>query len=257
MGICLMKRIAIISIFVFWGIVSMAQSNDNRRPSRFSFGVSFSPDYTYRNFRTGDEKLNGIVDGMNDIESQRFGFTTGLAGKYKLSRRLVLESGVLFSDKGNKVEFSDDYWISPEEVIDPGFSGPDPALPSELTIKYHYYYIGVPLKVNYRFLDKKVKVFLSGGISTDFYIDTKVQQISIMDGDRNRDISHPDNENIGKINFVGLAGVGLEYSVSSNFHLRFEPIFRYSFTQMFKDGDIDLDTNLYSIGANFAIYFQK
>lgn len=252
-----MIKIVFTSILIFWGFISLAQNEENSKQSRFSFGVSFSPDYTYRNFRTGDEKLDNIVGDMDDIESPRFGFTTGLACKYQFSRRFALESGILFSDKGDKVEMSNEYWISPDDLIDPGFTGPDPAIPNELKMKYHHYYIGIPLKVNYFLVDKKLKVFLSGGFSTDFYINTTVKSVYTLEGEEHKDTSHPEDDDFKKVNFVGLAGVGIEYPISSNFSLRFEPIYRYSFTQMVEEGAIDLDTHLYSIGVNFAIYFQK
>jgi len=42
---------------------------------RFSVGVSFSPDYTYRTLKSNVDN-NGFIDMRNETETARFGFTT-------------------------------------------------------------------------------------------------------------------------------------------------------------------------------------
>jgi hypothetical protein len=189
------------------------------------------------------------------MDSPRFGFTTGLAIRYRLSNRFRLESGLQLADRGDQFRMDNGDWYIPEDQYGI-YSQDDPNLPELVRTKYHFYYLGIPLKLNYYLIDKKVKLFLSGGMSIDFFVDEKTKTKYTINGNKNVEVHHEYNFDFSKTNLVGIAGFGVDYSVSKNLQLRFEPIFRYMFTPLLKN-DVIAKTNLYSIGANFAIYFEN
>lgn len=94
-------RILTTLTFVFLSIVAIGQPKEIDSTKRFSIGINFSPDYSYRKLYLANDEY-GFVKHRNEKESPRFGFTTGLTVCYRLNSRFALESGLQFSDKGDK-----------------------------------------------------------------------------------------------------------------------------------------------------------
>lgn len=236
----------IVAVFVMLSLYFNAQSNENKANKRFSFGLNFSPDYSYRRLHMDNDEY-GFIDVRNETESPRFGYTTGIVAKYKFLPRLAIESGIQFADKGEKLVFDD--FVS----YDGSNSQTDPFVPHKVTTKYHYYYIGIPLKLNYYLLQNKTRFFVTTGASTDFYVDNKSKTVAEFTDRTETNTNSEKNENINAVNFVGLLGFGIETNVSKRLQIRFEPIFRFSFTPV-ADGLIK--DYLYSIRANFTIFYH-
>ena len=91
-------------MFIFLSIVAIGQPKEIDSTKKFSIGINFSPDYSYRRLHSDID--DGFVEIRNKIESPRFGFTSGIVARYQLGSRFALESGLQFSDKGDKYEIS-------------------------------------------------------------------------------------------------------------------------------------------------------
>lgn len=241
-----MKHILLV-VFILFIYSVQGQNLRSHYEKRFSFGLSFSPDYTYRTLKSNVDDV-GFIDIRNEMESARFGFTTGLSVKYQLSKRWVLESGLQYADRGDKMETDDADYVFPD-------NGEDPFVPDKTKTVNHYYFLGIPLKANFYLLNKRTKVFLSTGISTDFFSGSKTKQIYTIDGKDEVSSYSEEGVDFTSVNFVGLAGLGIDYRINEKLELRVEPIVRYSFSSLTTYSD--LETYLYSAGINFAIYFQK
>lgn len=237
----------IIIFLIAMSVSAVAQNNSTNQQKSFVFGFSFSPDYTYRTLKTDIDDM-GFIDMRDELESARFGFTTGLSVKYILNHRWVLESGLQYADRGDKIETEDTDYIFPED-------GSDPFVPEKSKSINHYYYLGVPLKANFYLVNKNVKVFLSAGLSFDFFSGSKVKQVYTYEGETIKSSYSEENVDFNGINYVGLAGFGVEYAINNKLELRLEPIVRYSFSSLTTYTDIK--TYLYSAGINFAVYFRK
>lgn len=237
----------LLSMFVF------AQSVEKKPAKKFSVGVSFSPDYSYRRLYSSDD--NFFLDFRNETESPRFGFTTGIVTSYQISNRFVLESGILFSDKGDKYEVVIDDFISFDDFgnIISGRDINNPLIPEKHTSKYHYYFLGIPLKMNYYFLKKNVGLFMSIGVSADYLIDAKIKTKSEFKDRTENNINPINNEDFNNISITGLTGFGIDYKITPRIKFQLEPVFRYSFTPLV---DAQLKGYLYSFGADFTVFFQ-
>ena len=234
-----MKYLCVL-LFTLLAYNGTCQSDKNQ--NRFSFGLSFSPDYTFRNFSA---PVASPWNEVADIEDPRFGFTTGLVAKYQVSNRFAVESGILFSDKGYKMKF--DELVYPDET---GYA----VLDGWVHSYYHYYYLGVPVKGNFYIVDKRVKLFLSAGVFTDFFLDSKIKTEYFLEGEKGSEDNSDENEYFKKVNFGGLAGFGAEYNCGKHIQLRLEPLIRYSFTSAMKD--TPLTRSWYSAGINFVVFFK-
>lgn len=240
-----MKQLVIFLFVIFYlpGFAQIENRNSNRK---FSIGINFSPDYTYRRLYSSSDDY-GMIPMQNDIEFARFGFTTGLVSCYQLNNRFALESGIQFADKGEKYEMSNG-WVTPDGTPPEN----DPFIPETFRTKYHYYYLGIPVKFNYYVLQKGFKLFISAGASTDFYVAGKEKSVyEFKDKTEKRTVTI--GEDFNKVNFTGLAGFGVDTNISNRLQFRFEPILRYSFTPLV---DAFIKDYLFSIGANFSIFLH-
>ncbi len=241
-------KLAVLFLFITQPLFLSAQSKGNPSGNKFSFGVSFSPDYTYRHLSMKNDEFN-FVDARNELDDPRVGFTTGLVAKYNFKERFALESGVQFSDRGDKMEMGGNEWITPDEILSID-SDPDPSIPDKFKSSYHYYYLGVPVKLNYYFLNGKIKMYASAGVAADFFVDGKNRTVMEFK-DRTEKETHNLDENFNKVNFVGLAGLGVETDIFQLLTLRLEPVFRYSFTSVV---DAPMKGYYYSAGVNIVLF---
>ncbi|MBP2833364.1 hypothetical protein J8281_14305 [Aquimarina sp. U1-2] len=85
-------------------------------------------------------------------------------------------------------------------------------------------YIEVPLEMKYALINKKLGVNMIGGLSTLFL---QGNEVSIQAGDFETIIGEANN--LSEVSFTGNFGIGVDYSISKQFQLNLEPIFKYQF----------------------------
>jgi hypothetical protein len=245
-----MKLSVIPLIFFVFLSFSAKSQTEEPKPKKFSFGVNFSPDYSYRSLHSNNPDYDFAMNQLNDWEVPAFGFTTGLSVRYLANRKFEFESGIQFSDKTYNFDVNkDDY-----EIPDNGpYQPDDPAIPERAITSYHYYYLGVPIKLNYYFLQKRIRMYVSAGVSTDFLLDDKSKSfMKFSDGTEIQENFENDYD-YNKISLTGLAGFGAEVNLFQRFGIRVEPVFRYTFTPLL---DELMKVNLYSAGLNVIIFYQ-
>lgn len=230
---------------VFFPLFINGQNSESQSSKKLSFGVNFSPDYTYRRLYMENDEHN-FVDMLDEMEDPRLGFTTGLVAYYQISNRFTFESGIQFSDKGEKSKMN--IWVESS-----GNSTTDPAIPEKNKSFNHYYYLGVPIKLNYYFLQNKFKMFASVGVITDFFVDGKNKLILYYKDRTEKQLNDIDND-FNLINYVGLASFGIERDISTKLRFRFEPTFRYSFTPV---AIAPMERYHYSFGANVVLFYSN
>jgi len=233
--------ILFLTVFVFH-FSGSSQTITNSK--KFSLGILFSPDYNYRYLHLENDEIN-LVQLRNDLESARLGFSAGVVVRYQFKKQLAFESGIRLFDKGFKYELSKE-WVS----ADGTYIEDDPANPEELKSEDHLYYLGIPVKLNYYFLQRKISLFISGGFSTDFFLSGKTKLVMYFE-DRTETQKYDQDEDFNNVNFTGLVGFGLEANVFHRLQLRVEPIFRYSFIPVV---NAPMKGHLYSFGANIVLF---
>ncbi|MGE0020707.1 MAG: outer membrane beta-barrel protein [Draconibacterium sp.] len=236
-------------LFVFLSISVKSQAEEPK-PRKFSFGVNFSPDYSYRSLHSNNPDHDFAMNQLNDWEVPAFGFTTGLSVRYLANEKFELESGIQFSDKTYNFDVNKDDFLTPDN----GLNQPDdPAIPERSVTQNHYYYLGVPIKLNYYFLQKRIRMYVSAGISADFFLDDKSKSfMKFSDGTEIHENFENDYD-YNKISLTGLAGFGAETKLSQRVGIRVEPVFRYSFTPLVA---APMKGYLYSAGLNFVLFYQ-
>lgn len=233
--------------FIFFVLLSFSVKSQTQepKPKKFSFGVNFSPDYSYRSLHSNNPDNDFVMNQLNDWEVPAFGFTTGLSVRYLANEKFEFESGLQFSDKTYNFDVSKDDWDLPVHE--------DPAIPDRSVTRNHFYYLGVPVKLNYYFLQKRIRMYVSAGISADFFLDDKSKSfMKFSDGSEIHE-NYENDYDYNKISLTGLAGFGAETKLSQRFGIRVEPVFRYSFTPLVA---APMKGYLYSAGLNLVLFYR-
>ena len=242
-----MNKIKIISytLFLLFTSTLLGNTGDSTHPHKRQFGIIYSPEYAYRNLRSSSDDLSSIVSLRNDLEIPKFGYSTGFSFSYQPALNYAFEVQLLFSDKGEqtkKYEFRNAYDRLKEDRV-----------PAYNSFVNHYYYLDVPLKLNYFIINKKVKLFLSAGISTNLFLYQKTNStIENKNGsiEKVSNIYHPRFENI---NIAIITGFGMTYPMTDKCIFKIEPLYKRSITSVVNH---PVKTYFYSIGVNFGLSFS-
>src|SRR5687767_3453389 len=149
-----MKKLFFIYCLIYANSL-FGQDSITTHIKKFYLGFNFSPDYSYRTLYKNDKQVSdslwSIAKELEDsINVPKFGYTGGLTVGYYITSRISLESGLQFSNKG--------YKTIPIETI---YDWKEPSIVA--TNIFNYYYLDIPLKVNYEFLKKRIQVITSIG----------------------------------------------------------------------------------------------
>jgi hypothetical protein len=240
-----MKKITILLLLLlpFRMYCSTADSTttDSVKIKKYALGITYSPDLCYRNLNSAAEH-KWISDIRDTLETGKMGHTTGVNLTININKKISLSTGILFSDKGAKTKRYT--FENTGNLNAPAFN----------TITFHYYYIDIPLKVNYYLHDKKCKFYITGGMSTNIFISQKnTSKIEYYNKDSEKITSTNKQPDFAKINFAVIAGLGIDCPITPKYYFKLEPQFRYSINSIIK---APIKEYLYSAGLNIGIYYK-
>jgi len=209
------------------------------KENRISIGVNFSPNYSFRTLKYSDE-LNFSFESRDDFEEASFGFNTGVQIMYKLKSKLELESGAQFSRQTHKF------------VNVPIIGGENHSeYMGTADSQNQYHYLEIPLKMNYRFIDRKFFVHATLGMSVNIFIDSRTKNwFEYNDGSSEVVFGEPAIFNENKIIFATMGGIMAGYNLNEKWSLRIEPLFRYSLTPI---ANAPIEQFNYSIGGQIGL----
>ncbi len=222
-----------------WNISGWAQGSNN---SRFRLGISYSPYSCYRqsNYQDGNGWLNAI---LNNTEISKYGFCAGLAVQYRVSQKISIQSGIQFSDQGEKTIQIPSTWATA------GL-----AYPVTSFAVYHYQFIGIPLVVNYCFPENKLTYFFSGGFSGSIFLNKRTTLILEYEDGHSKKASSNKDIGYAKFNLAAVIGFGASYDLSKILTFQLQPIFLQSLNSILIDKNAKV--YLYSIGVNFGLLYS-
>ena len=233
-----MTKKIITTIIILTTYVSFGQTSDAISTGKIALGLTFSPDYSYRTL-ISESSFRWLTELRDSTEIPKFGYTTGLSLIYKFKDRILLETGLCLSDKGEKTKIKE---------LDYGET--DPTFPTDrITLNYHYYYLDLPIKANYIVLKGNVQIFVSAGLSTNIFLfqRTKIK----FEGSDESDASSS-FDGMTRLNFAFLLGAGIDYKINKMLNIRAEPIFRHSITPIV---NAPIKQYQYSCGVNFGLHY--
>ena len=235
----------LLLLIVLGPFTLFSNSGDSIASKKLSIGFTFSPDYCYRKI-TPDAASFWIASHRDSIEIPKFGFTTGFNLAYKFNKRWSIETGFLFSDKGEKTIKQS---LSGFVVVNPN----DPSLPSHYVFVHHYCYLDIPVKANLYLLTKRTKIYLTAGATCNVFLTKGSQTISeFSDGHSSSSTNYNNIDGYSRFNFAYFAGLGFSYDFTDKFYLKLEPTYRRSINSII---DTPIKGYLYSMGLNTGVYY--
>ena len=225
----------------------LCQLSGFSKAKKFALGLVYSPDYCYR-VTTSDPSFKPAPVYYNSIENPKIGFTAGLNFLWKLNTKFSVEAGVMYSDKGYQTKT-----LQLSEDLPRNYPEPLPGDQSTASFVYHYRFMDVPLKVSYYILNKEVKLFLSGGLSGNFFLgETDTYSMTYRDGHSASGNTTPATT-FSMLNLSIVAGFGISFHISKKLLVRIEPIYRQGITPF---SDSPLKDYLYSAVLNTGLYYR-
>jgi opacity protein-like surface antigen len=238
------RQLLLISTAVLSLTVAYSQDSTVVKDRRFYIGASFSPDYSYRTLTKNDDTLSSAswtrIKNLEDsIYKPKYGFTTGICFGFQINKRLSIETGILYSDKGYKtVPILTIYdWSQP---------------PAKATNIIKYVYMDIPLKANYTFLKKRLQIVVSIGAVLNRYRYSRTKTIPETPTATFKEQVYKNTYDYNSINISPTVSVGVKYKISNRINLRAEPTFRYGLLGI--DDKSYASTHLWSAGLNFGFY---
>ena len=221
-----------------------SQEKDSTKASKFSIGLTFSPDYCYRNLKA-DASSQWIADNRNSYEIPKFGYTTGLNFSYRYNKRVSFGIGLLFSDKGEKTKNIATQWITPS-------GQPDPILPIKLEYNFHYYYLDIPLQLDFNLISLvRGEFYFSASFSPNIFLSQETKSYSEY-SDGRKEAGTFTTVGYNAINLSFTAGIGYRARFSDKFFFKLEPKYRYSITSII---DAPIRGYLFSVGLDIGFYY--
>lgn len=237
----------ILSILVSMTPLFMVAQENTKTQSQFTFGVVFSPEYCYRDLQGSNDTLIFFTEWLDSIQEAKFGYTAGFTVSYKVLKYISIESGIMFSNKGFKMIYSDFSGAS-----DPN----DPLLMrlSSINQTVSFYYLEIPVLSRFQIVSGKFIIAPAIGLSANIYLDSRLKSIiKYNDGTPDeKEIYEADN---GK-NFTlsVIAGIGIDYNLSDKLSIGIEPVYK---RDIFKSNSSDtFNQYFYSFGANIGLEFR-
>lgn len=234
-----MNRFIIILLISLIHSIGFGQSVDSAKTSTRALVFYFSPEYSYRNLKSNNAE-DVLINYRDTVEKPKFGYTAGVNILLNASKNISIETGILFSDRGQKTK-----------KISLGNSVSQTALPIYSTIINHFYYLGVPVKVNYYLISNNFKLFVSGGAQINVLMNQKtitLLEYSEKQPDKN---SETTNDDYQKLNVALFAGIGLQQKLDNRSFFTVTPVYTHSIQSVTA---LPVKSYFYSIGINLALH---
>ncbi|MGB3948391.1 MAG: outer membrane beta-barrel protein [Bacteroidia bacterium] len=247
-----MKKLSTIVVLLF--SIALFGQSDTIKSKKLLIGLTASPDICYRTLKNNDGSATSsmVIDSRNSYEIPKLGYSTGFSICYSVSNHVGFETGLQYSNKGEKFVNSN---LTFGDAIDPrrGFTYTNGSAPTKIKLIYNYNYIDVPLRTIFTFGNRKTQFISSIGVTTNIFINYTQKSIIIFEnGDKERNTQNQ-QYTFNPINFSPTVSLGVDYRFTEKINLRIEPTFRYGLIKII---DTPVTSYLWSGGLSFSCYYR-
>lgn len=236
--------------------VESIKSNDKKR--RWHLGAMLSPTYLSNNVNSESSVLNQINNNENAVLSYSGGFSL----RYRMSKRLSVQTGLYYSSLGRQIEgvtsysgfrpyassksgtifgvetssgtinsTNKDIYLADQSAnrIDTYYSNDnfDPLksnlIPYGNSLRQNFEYLEIPLILKYKLIDRRIDFNILGGMSYNFLVGNNTWAMN-SEGSK---VLIGSTEGVDHLLFSSSLGMSMEYELSERFSLNLEPQIRY------------------------------
>ncbi|MFH0895806.1 MAG: outer membrane beta-barrel protein [Bacteroidota bacterium] len=252
------SHLLLLSLLLSFYSFSQNTTNGSKEKgsSRFEIGVNFSPDLCYRTLDIIDASATGaslVYNDRNKNEVFKPGFSTGFSACYYLKKRLGIEAGVQFSDKGYNRKWYD---LSFGSHLDPlfGFNGDTTNMAAKMKLNYHNYYFDIPFSVKYVLGKKNLRFETRLGVAVNIFIKETITTVLEYNNGEHERSSSETNYKYEPLNISPFAGFGIIYQINKSMSLSMAPIIRYGVFKIIKNEP--LTAYLWNAGLDIGFRYR-
>lgn len=232
-----------------------------QKVKQWTVGAQFAPTKSYRdisvNYNSNTSINQGLEDNLNDTEDALLSYAGGVNVDYNFSGKWSVQSGMYFSRIGqvnnNALQFTQNnkeillfaittstgdiniaFERVPDHIRSPGSVKDtiDMGGATNVKVVQNFDLFEVPLVLKYKFLDKRLSMNLSGGLSPAYLVDNNTY---LEMEDHKYDVGSSENLNSMVMNTT--FGLGIEYLFTKKLSVSFEPTFKYSLNPLNNNSD--------------------
>jgi hypothetical protein len=218
-------------------------------------------------FEQSNEDVFSLEDTRNfDFSSQDQSgpaYTFGLDFGYQLAPRWTVQVGLEYANFESETSTSliaqstDDRRIvhdSNFETIDQ--STYTPSFAPSVALDNQFEFVSIPLKAGYAVINRKAKLVLTAGVSSDIFIQNT---LSDQAGNFSTEtVTSGENSIYRSLNWRGLSGLQFRYPFADKFQFMLEPNFRFSLNDFGKEGTgVETRPNIFGVNAGINYSFGK
>jgi hypothetical protein len=251
-----MKRIIALTLLILFGCsVAYCGDGDGEHFRRVYFGLSVTPDVSYRylinNYiapGNSSSTNQNIIATENHQASPQFGINAQVKVGVNLTHWLAVESGVGYMLAQYKYQASGPGFI-------PSFSSTMPVLSDSVNLKQkeNYQYMTVPIGLRFSMGHRKVRGIIAAGVNLDFLLKQKeVTILSDASGTISSTTTVDQTKNFHTFNVSPYLGVGIDCHISPAFVLRLMPEAQI---QALKNINEPISEYLWNVGFNVSFLF--
>jgi len=253
-----MKAFILFSVlFCLAGFSYSQQGAPETKPefTRVMIGLNVTPDMGYR-IRTENRNHRNYSYFQNfgfssyEKEVPKLGFSAGMTMSFYFSRKVGIETGIQFANRGftHEIDYLAQINMDPSIALAPPFYG---LIPETIAQNYNWNYLEYPMRLVIVTGKQEMKFVASAGVCAGIFLNAhRTTIITYVNG----------NEEKGKSEISGYrpfsispqVSFGADFQVSPLMNIRIEPIARYGLLSLI---DSPINTNLISGGVLFSFYF--
>lgn len=249
------------------GSVTMALNNPARiHNGRWSLKAEFAPVFNSQ-AQNSTQRASLVPSGSQNYKPQETSaentFSGGMVAGYKISKRLVVKSGIVYntirqstrnvdftggnpfynvsgnatlaSTPAGQVNLNKTVGMRGETILNSNYQLDNTAKYSTQTeLKQDIGFIEIPVQATYKLIDSKFNVGLTGGISTNFLVGNK----AVLSENGNR-ISNGETANLRSVVYSGTVGLEMGYEITNRVTLTVEPRLKHFVNSLSTSRSID------------------
>ncbi|MDJ1500366.1 hypothetical protein [Xanthocytophaga agilis] len=223
-------------------------------------------------------KTNAVSPSSKDIGSMTHSgtfYATGLQTEFALSERFSILGGVQYTYSKSQIDVTQYTAFSNSSAIQPDFyelfgassrSTPTNTL-AQNNISYRtslntnevqsldntYHYIGFPMRVLYKVLNRKVKASIGAGVSTDLFLKSQIS--SSENNIETLEFNRSQNSFYKSTIFSGLLSVKLDYAIDNKYSIYLEPSFRRTLSSSTTSSTLSSFPGWWGVGTGIMYRF--
>jgi hypothetical protein len=226
-----MKQLFSIFIIVISAYIHAQDSIqvDTTSWKKQQLGITYSTDYTFR-LLEADTKSMWIKEIADSMEAPKYGFATGIQYSHAISKKTNLTTGAFFTNNGEKTKNNVDLQV--------------------VNYTNHYYFVAVPVRLDYVVIAKKVDIYTTFGLIGNFFLE---QKTVLRMEDKKDAVQFTNRTSLSSFNLGAIAGVGMQAKLADHWLFKLEALYKRSVTPVNND---PVKKWLYALGTNFGLYYS-